>query len=134
MLPVWSKNMSNGHFILCQSSSFIWTNYIATTWNNQLILVRQGLPRIKWVANKNKSIQDMQISRNAAAVLGKKKKRWDIINTGNFQLFVNGCAKFFTSLFGKLKKLIKSPNWQVVPSGSIHYLLNFTLMHLKLYS
>lgn len=53
----------------------------------------------------------MQISRKAAAVLGKKKKkRWDIINTGNFQLFVNSCAKFFTSLFGKLKKLIKSPN------------------------
>lgn len=68
MLSIRSKNMGNSHLILCQSSSFVWTNDIATTWNNKLTFIKQFLFRIIWVTNKDKSMQAEQISRNTAAV------------------------------------------------------------------
>lgn len=51
MLSIRSKNMGNSHLILCQSSSFVWTNDIATTWNNKLTFIKQFLFRIIWVTN-----------------------------------------------------------------------------------
>lgn len=62
----------------------------------------------------------------------KKKPRCDSTMTGNFQLLMNICTRFLTDLPDKSKKVIKIPNLQVASSASIHYLLNFPPVHLKL--